>query len=652
MASVEAVVFDAYGTLLDVHGAMQRHAEDLPPDWERISAEWRLKQLEYSWVRSLTGPAHHADFWEVTQESLAFVAARHRITEPRVLAALLAAYRELPAYPDAVPMLKALRSAGIKTAILSNGEPGMLDDAVKAAGLAPLLDAVLSVEDVGVFKPDPRVYGIAASALGLSLTQMGFVSSNPWDAQAAGHAGFRVFWCNRGGNPVEYRLGETATIMRGAGRVAHAGGLTPAARIAASIELLSEVAQAPRRPADAVANGFFRDRRFIGSGDRRAVSERVWRVLRSHRRLAWWLERVGAGVTPRLLVAGSLVLEGWTAAGVGQSFSGGQYGPAPLLQPEVATVRALEGHTLNHPEMPVGVRIEAPDWVVPALEERFGAGLVGEMDAALEPAPLDLRVNLLKATREEALAALAAEGVEAAPTPLSPWGLRVDGRRPVTTGVAFQTGLVEIQDEGSQLVAGLVGAGPEMRVVDWCAGAGGKTLALAMVMENRGHLVACDVSAPRLEGAVRRLRRAGVQNSERHLVTAGDKWAKRRAGTFDRVLVDAPCTGTGTWRRNPDARMRLREQDLAELVVKQASILDAAARLVRVGGRLVYATCSVLRAENEGQVEAFLGRSGGFRVVAREDAWVGAAPGSYLALTPKRHGTDGFFGAVLERVEG
>ena len=429
--------------------------------------------------------------------------------------------------------------------------------------------------------------------------------------------------------------------------------MTPAARLAASIELMAEIADHLRRPADAVANDFFRARRFIGSGDRRAVSDRVWRVLRAQRRIAWWLERGGGAGTPRLLVAGSLLLEGWTLGGVAQSYSGGQYGPAPLLQPETAALRALEGHTLNHPDMPGGVRLEMPDWIVPLMAARFGDALPAEMEAAFEPAPLDLRVNLLRGTREEAQAALAAEGIEAAPTPYSPWGLRIDGRRSVTAGAAFQTGLVEIQDEGSQLVAALVGVAPEMRVVDWCAGAGGKTLALAMLMRNRGHLVACDVSAPRLEGAVRRLRRAGVQNCERHLVAPGDKWAKRRGGTFDRVLVDAPCTGTGTWRRNPDARLRLREQDLAELVPKQATILDQAARLVRVGGRLIYATCSLLPEENERQIEGFLRRHAQFAQVPLRDAWSleGAPPceGEALSLTPLRHETDGFFGAVLER---
>lgn len=433
--------------------------------------------------------------------------------------------------------------------------------------------------------------------------------------------------------------------------------MTPSARIASAIELLAAVEAASRKPADAVANAFFRERRFIGSGDRRAVSERVWGVLRARRRLGWWLDREGVAATPRLLVAASLLLEGWALDGVRQAFSGGQFAPTPLDRGEVAALRRVEGHTLDHPEMPEAVRLEVPDWVLPHLQARFGEALAAEMAAMGRPAPLDLRVNLLKGTREEAIAALKAEGIEAVPTALSPWGLRVEGRRPVTTGAAFQSGLVEIQDEGSQLVALMVGAAPGMRVADWCAGAGGKTLALAMGMANRGQIVACDVSEPRLEGAVRRLRRAGVHNVERHLIVPGDKWAKRRAEGFDRVLVDAPCTGTGTWRRNPDARLRLAPRDLEELLAKQAEILAAASRLVRKGGRLVYATCSVLMDENEGQVKGFLAAHPGFRVVPLGEAWAerggdaGDAPGTgaFLSLTPRLHGTDGFFTAVLER---
>ena len=427
--------------------------------------------------------------------------------------------------------------------------------------------------------------------------------------------------------------------------------MTPAARIAAAIDLLEVIEGAPKRPADAVANDFFRSRRYIGSGDRRAVSERVWTILRTRRRLGWWLGETRQSA--RLLVAASLMTEGWAKSGVQQAYSGGQFAAPPLDRGELGALARIEGHTLDHPEMPAAVRLEVPDWLLPRLEARFGNSLPAEMAALFEPAALDMRVNLLKGNREDALAALAAEGWDATATKLSPWGLRIAGRRPVTSGPAFQSGLIEIQDEGSQLVAAMVGATPGMRVVDWCAGAGGKTLALAGAMENRGQIVACDVSAPRLDGAVRRLRRAGVHNVERHLVEAGDKWLKRRAGTFDRVLVDAPCTGTGTWRRNPDARLRLKENDLAELLPKQASILDTAQSLVRKGGRLVYATCSLLAEENEAQVTGFLLRHPEFSVVPLAAAWPLDQPppnsGDFLSLTPARHGTDGFFTAVLER---
>lgn len=486
--------------------------------------------------------------------------------------------------------------------------------------------------------------------------------------------------------------------------------MSPAGRIAAAIELLAAIlgpdpgTAARARPADAVANDYFRARRFIGGGDRRAVSDRVWQVLRTRRRLGWWLradaspgrgasqtrqdkrdpakhspppiEGLGREVdqgwgegekfadarphsdahrsaSPRLLVAASLLLEGGSLGGVASAFSGGRFAPAPLDPAELATLRRLEGHTLEHRGMPDAVRLEVPDWLLPRLGERFGPALEAELQALLQPAPLDLRVNLLKTTREAALAALAAQDPDAVPTHYSPWGLRIASRRPITAGPAFQSGLIEIQDEGSQLVAALVDARPGQRVCDFCAGAGGKTLALAMTMNNRGQLVACDTSPARLENATRRLRRAGVSNVERHLLEPGDKWAKRRAKGFDRVLVDAPCTGSGTWRRNPDARHRLTEADLAELIVRQAAILDAAALLVRKRGRLVYATCALLEEENEAQVMHFLARHPGFSLLPLARAWPfeGAPPcsGDFLALTPARHGTDGFFAAVLEQ---
>ncbi|MCB8874327.1 RsmB/NOP family class I SAM-dependent RNA methyltransferase [Acidisoma silvae] len=427
--------------------------------------------------------------------------------------------------------------------------------------------------------------------------------------------------------------------------------MTPNARFEAAIALLEAIAAAPRKPADAVANDFFRSRRYIGGGDRRAVAEQAWSVLRQHRRLTWWIERAQGQPSGRMLVAAAAILGGQIYGDVCAMFSGGRYGPQPLEADEAEILRRLKDHTIEHPAMPPAVRLEVPDWIYPLLEARFGAETDREIAAMLAPAPLDLRVNMLKGNRQQAIDALAAEGITAKSGRFSPWGLRVEGRRPVVTGEAFQSGLIEIQDEGSQIVALMAEPQPGMRVLDYCAGAGGKTLAMAMMMENKGHILAADTSAPRLDGAVRRLRRAGVHNVEQHLLTDGDgKWAKRRRETYDRVLVDAPCTGTGTWRRNPDARARLTEQDLSELVAKQAVILQEASRFLRKGGRLVYATCSILPAENEEQVQRFLAANADFTQVAptRPEAAKLARDGM-VHLTPASHGTDGFFAAVLER---
>ena len=422
--------------------------------------------------------------------------------------------------------------------------------------------------------------------------------------------------------------------------------MTPAGQLAAAIDLLAEIESDPR-PADAVANHFFRNRRFIGGGDRRAVSTLVWGVLRARRHLGWWLQKLAAPETPRLLLAAQAIFSGQTPHKIALAFTAGRYGPPPLSPEETAVLDKFAGHTLEHPNMPEAVKYEIPDWILPKLKAQFGPALAAEMEAMNEPAPLDLRVNMLKATREGAIAALAREGLRAEPTAYSPWGLRLANRQSVTQGKAFQDGLVEIQDEGSQLIALAVDAHPGMRVVDYCAGAGGKTLAIAMCMENKGHIVACDVSVPRLEGAIKRLRRAGVHNAERHLLEPGDKWLKRQGQKFDRVLVDAPCSGTGTWRRNPDARTRLTEADLAELTQKQAMILDQAQKLVKPNGKLVYATCSVLNDENEKQVEAFLARYPMFEQLPIEAP--AALRGQALRLSPRVHGTDGFFAAVLIR---
>jgi len=434
--------------------------------------------------------------------------------------------------------------------------------------------------------------------------------------------------------------------------------VTPGARVAATIELLDEIVSRSEegrgRPADLVANAYFRSRRFIGGGDRRAVSDRVWQILRRYGQLFWWLERTRHPArAARAIVAADLMLqEGIELAKVEAMFDGGLYRPAPLDDAERRALRQMEGHSLPHPEQPDWVRLNVQEWVAPHLREAYGDAWGREIAALEAPPPVDLRVNRLKATVEEARAALAREGIETEPMRYAPDGLRLKRRLSVVTSQAFRDGLVEIQDEGSQLVAALVDAQPGMQVADYCAGAGGKTLAIAAGMNNKGRVVAMDVFESRLDRSAQRLRRAGAHNVERRALDGDNaKWLKRHKQTFDRVLVDVPCTGTGTWRRNPDGRWTLSAQDLAELVPKQAGILDAASRLVKPGGGLVYATCSVLPAEDERQVEAFVEHHPEFSVVPVADLAKPAetASGPYMRLSPLRHGTDGFFAAALVR---
>jgi 2-haloacid dehalogenase len=213
MGEICAVVFDAYGTLLDVHAAMARHAPRLGPNWPQISADWRQKQLEYSWVRSLAGPDHHRDFWQLTHDALAWTATRHGISDASVLDDVLLAYRRLDPYPEVPALLRQIRAWQLPTGILSNGEPGMLADAVRSAGLAELLDFVLSVETAGVFKPTPSVYLLAKERLAMAAHKIAFVSSNPWDGFGASAFGFQVFWINRTAQPDEYGLRQVATEL-------------------------------------------------------------------------------------------------------------------------------------------------------------------------------------------------------------------------------------------------------------------------------------------------------------------------------------------------------------------------------------------------------------------------------------------------------
>jgi len=432
--------------------------------------------------------------------------------------------------------------------------------------------------------------------------------------------------------------------------------LTPGAQVAAAIDILAAV-DTGEHPAEEVAADYFRRRRYIGAKDRAQIAGHVYSVLRHRAALDWWSVKHAVEIGSRTRVLAALVLaEGWRPESVAMCCDGERFRPAPLNEAEKRLVSNLARHTLHHPGMSRAVANDLPEWLEPYLDRVFGKGLEQEMVALNASAPTDLRVNLLKADRATARRALAAEGAMAEPTPWSPIGLRLNGRVPLGGLAAFKDGIVEVQDEGSQITALLVDARPAMRVVDFCAGAGGKSLALAAQMANRGKLVACDVSAHRLDQATGRLRRGGVGNVERRALTSErDKWVKRHAGGFDRVLVDAPCLGIGAWRRNPGDKWRVTEADLANLIGRQQDILRSAARLVCPGGRLVYATCSLLREENEAQAEAFLAVSPEFSVIPAGQVWKetigGAVPGSdrYLRLTPAQHGTDGFFVAIFER---
>jgi len=428
----------------------------------------------------------------------------------------------------------------------------------------------------------------------------------------------------------------------------------PASLLQATVDLLSEV-ESTARPADAVTSAFFRTRRHFSDRDRGAIMQLLYDLLRHRARLGWWLNRLGSsGNLRNRLVTWLVLAEARTPEQMRRLFSGAKFAPTALTDREEALAAALQGGTLDHPDMPEEVRLECPHWAVAPLWRRFGGAFGAEMAATLAPPSLDLRVNPIKTTRDAVLSGLKDRGLDAEATKLAPQGIRLPERLSLARLPWLKTGEVEIQDEGSQLVAALLDAQPGERVVDFCAGAGGKTLAIASQMNNRGRIVACDVNEARVKRCAERLRNAGVHNTEvRVLSSESDRWVKRHKLGFDRVLIDAPCSGTGTWRRNPDARWRETGEDgLANLVALQARILSSAARLVKPGGRLVYATCSLLLEENEDQVTAFLAANPAFRLLPLGEAAPELATkvdGDTLSLTPARHATDGFFAAVLQR---
>jgi len=431
--------------------------------------------------------------------------------------------------------------------------------------------------------------------------------------------------------------------------------MTPSARLSAAIDIIATI-DAMRVPAANALKEWGAAHRFAGSGDRAAISGLVWDALRRRASSAWIMEED----TPRARVLGMLKLErGLDAEAIAALCDGSRFAPSPLSESErgALTSRSLQS-------APAFVAGDYPEWLDGHLARAFGEARVAEAAAMASRAPLDLRVNTLKASREKILASTAHLGTM--PTPFSPIGLRIelsaDARNPgIHSEEDFVRGLIEVQDEGSQVAALLSAARPGEQVIDLCAGAGGKTLALAAMMQGKGRLIATDRDKRQLAPIYQRLSRAGVHNCEvRAPKGMGDALAGIQASA-DLVLIDAPCTGSGTWRRNPDAKWRMRPGALEVRLKDQAEVLDRAAALVRPGGRIAYITCSVLVQENGEQIRSFVARHTEFAVVPPSqivtvlgdkaddfaDAVLQSAEG--ILMTPRRTGTDGFFVSVLRR---
>lgn len=416
----------------------------------------------------------------------------------------------------------------------------------------------------------------------------------------------------------------------------------PNALLELATDLLHKVLQFDT-PADRVVSDFFRTHRELGQRERHTLAETTYTVLRQ-RLLFQHLAQSGKGEMER-----RLALLGW------QGNEG--FLRAALTEPEqhwLAQVQAVDRGSL-----PEKLRHNLPEWLAETLKASIGDDFWPLVNSLNEGAPLDLRVNTFKAKRDDVQKALAEGRIEAVPTPYSPWGLRIQGKPALNKLDVFSKGEIEVQDEGSQLLALLTDAKRSEMVVDFCAGAGGKTLALGAAMRNTGRLYAFDTSGHRLAALKPRLARSGLSNVYPvQIAHERDDRIKRLAGKIDRVLVDAPCSGLGTLRRNPDLKWRQSPESVEELRAKQAAILASAARLLKPGGRLVYATCSLLETENEAIAAAFTEEH------AREFTPLPAAPllekahvaqaetlvrGDFLRLWPHRHGTDGFFAAVWER---
>ncbi len=442
--------------------------------------------------------------------------------------------------------------------------------------------------------------------------------------------------------------------------------MTPAARIAAVIEILTEMQTASdagtlrgRRAAQWLSAGFQR-RRFAGSGDRASIGDFFWKIQRATARIGWHLASLDAPTSPRNIVLAALVLIERQTAELPQLFSADiAHAPTPLNPTEKSLVSVLAGRGLTHPTMADHIAFEWPEWLLCDAKAGLGDAAVREFGAMLVEAPTDVRINLLKLSNRRKLRdKLAGRSITGHPTRLSPLGVRLNKRSRFEDLPEWKAGLFEIQDEGSQLAALLCDAQPGMQIADICAGAGGKSLVMAANMQNKGRILALDPNLKRLEQCGKRLRQAGIHNVERKLV--GEKWPNRHLRSkFDRVVIDAPCSGSGTWRRQFDARWKLTADRLKQIKQTQLILLEKARVMVVPGGRIIYITCSVLASEGPQLIKQFLANAPEIELADITEIWAdtivkaggGVCPpieDGLLQLLPGRDGTDGFFIAVMQ----
>ena len=432
--------------------------------------------------------------------------------------------------------------------------------------------------------------------------------------------------------------------------------MTPGARIAAVIEIL-ELLDKSIFTTESPISGYFRSRRYIGSSDRKDITEKIFRIMRRRARLNWLS---GYDTVRGRVITDLFFSNGKSEDLVKALFNEKKYNPLPLNDEENSLFAKLKIQSFSSENYPPEVEAELPKWIFNILIKQWKSNFGFEIAAFNRPAQICLRVNTMKDSLRNTQKRLLKDKIITEATNLSPIGLKLKVRENLSKSFALKNGLIEIQDEGSQLIAALVDSKPNHKTIDLCAGAGGKALALGAAMKNTGLIIACDTNSKRLNKIKPRIKRSGLKNiSIYHIKNNNDAFFSEHAQTSNRVLIDVPCSGSGTWRRAPEKKWKITKTILSDLISTQKTLMQQAAQLILTGGRLIYSTCSVLPKENEEQVDWFLNQHANFRLIPIDDIWLKIfgdqcpknviSSNNYLSLTPARHDTDGFFASILEK---